>query len=285
MPIDIRPTQKPLGAEVHGIDLSRDLPDELFGKIHEAFVKYKVLIFPDQKIQPADHKAFSQRFGPLEILYAEEHRLSGFPEVAILSNELIHGQHIGVVAAGDFWHSDISFQRKTSLATFLYAHKLPQQGGDTEFSDMQNAYETLPGEVKERIQGLKGVHTVSKLRNSRVEVTRPGGEEYYKKQANVKDVCHPIVRTHPVSGSKGLYVSPRFTIGIEGMEDKEAQPLLDMLFDHQVREKNIYRHKWRLGDFIFWDNRSLNHRACGGYAMDDIRLLHRTSTRGDQPYA
>jgi taurine dioxygenase len=282
--MEIQPTQKPLGAEIHGVDLSQDLSDALFTEIHDAFIKFKVLVFPDQDIKPRHHIAFSRRFGEPEILYSEEHRVAGFPEIAVLSNERINGQHIGVVAAGDFWHSDISFQRKTSLATFLFAHKLPREGGDTEFADMQNAYDTLPDDLKHRLQGLQGVHTVSKLRNSRVAVTRPGGEEYYKKQSSMKDVSHPLVRTHPVSGRKGLYLSPRFTIGIEGMDDNEAQPLLDILFDHQVQEENVYRHKWRLGDFIFWDNRSLNHRASGGYQMDDIRLLHRTSTRGDQPF-
>ena len=186
MPIDIQPTQKPSGAAIRGADLSQILADDLFVEIHDAFISYKVLIFPDQKIEPAHQVAFSRRFGQLEILYAEEHRVEGFPEIAILSNEKVNGQQIGVVAAGDFWHSDISFQRKTSLATFLYAHKLPREGGDTEFADMQNAYDTLPSGLKERIHGLQGIHTVSKLRNSRVEVTRPGGEEYYKKQAGMK---------------------------------------------------------------------------------------------------
>jgi taurine dioxygenase len=285
MPIDIQPTPKPLGAEISGVDLSQDLPDGLFAEIYEAFINYKVLVFPNQNIEPSHHIAFSRRFGEPEILYGEEHRVEGFPEIVVLSNKLVDGKPIGVVAAGDFWHSDLSYKRKTSLATFLYAHKLPKLGGDTEFADMQNAYDTLPGALKERIQGLKGVHAVSKLRNSRVAVTRPDGEEYYTKQAGIKNRSHPLVRTHPESGRKGLYLSPRFTIGIEGMDDNEAQPLLDLLFDHLIREENVYRHKWRLGDFIFWDNRSVNHRACGGYEMNDIRLLHRTSTRGDQPYS
>ena len=94
-----------------------------------------------------------------------------------------------------------------------------------------------------------------------------------------------IVRTHPVSGRKGLYVSPRFTVGIQDMDDAEAQPLLDTLFAYQTAPGNVYRHKWSLGDFVMWDNRSVNHQACGGYAMDDIRLLHRTSTQGNQPFA
>ena len=101
----------------------------------------------------------------------------------------------------------------------------------------------------------------------------------------MKNLLHPIVRTHPVSGRKGLYVSPRFTVGIEGMDDAEAQPLLDTLFAYQTAPGNVYRHKWSLCDFVMWDNRSINHQACGGYALDDIRLLHRTSTRGDQPFA
>lgn len=285
MPIDIQRTQKPLGAEVRGVDLTEGLPDALFAEIHEAFIKYKVLVFPDQNIAPPHHTAFSSRFGEPEILYSEEHRVAGFPEIAVLSNEQVNGKHIGVVAAGDFWHSDLSYKRKTSLATFLFAHKLPREGGDTEFADMQNAYDTLPGALKARIRGLNGVHASSKLRNFRVEVTRPDGEAYYKKQVGMEDVCHPIVRTHPVSGRKGLYLSPRFTIGIEGMNDELAQPLLETLFDHLIRPENVYRHKWRLGDFVFWDNRSVNHRACGGYGVDDIRLLHRTSTRGDQPFA
>ena len=285
MLIDIQPTPKPLGAEIRGVDLSKVMPDALFAAIHEAFIRYKVLVFPDQTMEPQHQIAVSRRFGPLEILYAAEHRVAGFPEIAVLSNEQIDGKHIGVVAAGDFWHSDLSYKSTTALATFLYAHKLPRVGGDTEFADMQTAYDTLSETLKKRIQGRNGIHAVSKLRNSRVEVTRPGGADYYKKQAGVKDVCHPIVRTHPVSGRKGLYISPRFTIGIEGMADDDAQPLLESLFNHQIREENVYRHKWRLGDFILWDNRSVNHRACGGYEMDDIRLLHRTSTRGDQPFA
>jgi len=126
-----------------------------------------------------------------------------------------------------------------------------------------------------------GIHQRSKLGNPRVAVTREGGEEYYQRRAT-KNVLHPIVRTHPVSGR--LYVSPRFTVGIEGMDDAEAQPLLDTLFAYQTAPGNTYRHKWTLGDFVMWDNRSVNHQTCGGYAMDDIRLLHRTSTQGDQPF-
>ena len=265
------------------MDLSKDIDEGLFDEIVDVFVKKQVLVFRDQHIEPQQQVAFSQRFGPLEMLYDEDQRVPGFPEVAILSNEKVDGKFIGVVAAGDFWHSDQSYRRETSLATFLYAHKLPKHGGDTEFADMHGAYESLPDDIKKRIDGRMGIHQRSKLGNPRVAVTREGGEEYYKRRA-VKNLVHPIVRTHPVSGRKGLYVSPRFTVGIDGMDDAEAQPLLDTLFAYQTAPGNVYRHKWSLGDFVMWDNRSVNHQACGGYAMDDIRLLHRTSTQGDQPF-
>ena len=204
--------------------------------------------------------------------------------MVVLSNEQVDGKHIGVVAAGDYWHSDLSPSKTPGLATLLYARKLPKRGGDTEFADMFKAYDTLAEEMKEQIANLKGIHCISKLRNHRVKVTRPNGVEYYKKQNSIPSEAHPIVRTHPVSGRKSLYVSPRFTIGIENMEDTEAQPLLDKLFAHQVKPENIYLHKWRVDDLVIWDNRSVNHRACGGYDMNDIRRIHRTSTLGDAPF-
>ncbi|MBT5049130.1 MAG: TauD/TfdA family dioxygenase [Rhodospirillaceae bacterium] len=271
-------------AEIRGVDLSLDIDDGLFAAIHDAFIAHQVLVFRDQQIEPHHQTAFSARFGPLEKLYADDQRVSDFPEIAILSNEQVDGKFIGVVAAGDYWHSDLSYRAETSLATFLFAHKLPTQGGDTQFADLYKAYETLSVDLKRRIDGLSGLHQVSKLVNPRVEVTREGGADYYRKRGT-EETAHPIVRTHPVSGRKLLYLSPRFTVGIADMDDEEAQPLLDILFDHQIREAHVYQHKWTLGDFVMWDNRCINHRAAGGYAMDDIRLLHRTSTRGDQPFA
>ena len=275
---------EPLGAKVYGLDLRKNLTQKTILKLQDAFVTYQVLIFHEQKMFPDQQIAFSKHFGLVEKLYTEEHRVPEFPEVVVLSNEKVNGKYIGVLSAGDFWHSDLSYQEETGLATFLYALKLPSKGGDTEFSNLFSAYNTLPKKIKKKIHTLNGVHTANKLRNSRVEVTRPGGKAYYDAQAQVNDVTHPIVRIHPVSGRKSLYVSPRFTIGIDKMENSDAQPLLDYLFQHQTKSEHTYRHKWQLGDLVMWDNRSINHRACGGYSMDDIRLIHRTSTRGDKPF-
>ena len=272
------------GAVISEIDLKESFSNSNLNILKQAFVDHQLLIFRNQQIKPKHQLALSKHFGPVQKLYAEEHRIPDCPEVVVLSNEQVDGKHIGVVAAGDYWHSDLSPSKTPGLATLLYARKLPKRGGDTEFADMFKAYDTLAEEMKEQIANLKGIHCISKLRNHRVKVTRPNGVEYYKKQNSIPSEAHPIVRTHPVSGRKSLYVSPRFTIGIENMEDTEAQPLLDKLFAHQVKPENIYLHKWRVDDLVIWDNRSVNHRACGGYDMNDIRRIHRTSTLGDAPF-
>tara|TARA_A100001037_G_scaffold306585_2_gene352946 strand:+ start:6514 stop:7362 length:849 start_codon:yes stop_codon:yes gene_type:complete len=272
------------GAVISDIDFKKPLSNSNLNALKKAFVYHQILIFHNQQIKPKHQLALSKHFGPVQKLYAEEHRIPDCPEVVVLSNEQVNGKHIGVVAAGDYWHSDLSPSKTPGLATFLYARKLPSRGGDTEFANMFKAYATLSEKMKQQISTLKGVHCISKLQNPRVKVTRPNGEEYYKKQNSIPTEAHPIVRTHPVTGRKSLYVSPRFTIGIENMEDAEAQPLLDKLFAHQIKPENIYRHKWQVDDLVMWDNRSVNHRACGGYEMNDVRRIHRTSTLGDIPF-
>ena len=272
------------GAVIADIDIKVPFSNSDLNALKQAFVDHQVLIFHNQQIKPKHQLALSKHFGPVQKLYAEEHRIPDYPEVVVLSNEQVDGKHIGVVAAGDYWHSDLSPSKTPGLATFLYARQLPSRGGDTEFADMFKAYETLTEGMKEKIANLKGIHCISKLRNHRVKVTRPNGIAYYKEQNSIPSEAHPIVRIHPVTGRKSLYVSPRFTIGIENMKDAEAQPLLDKLFTHQIKPENLYRHKWQVDDLVMWDNRSVNHRACGGYEMNDIRRIHRTSTLGDIPF-
>src|SRR5690242_7191623 len=209
MPLDMQPLSDRFGVAITNVDLSKDIDQSLFDAIVDVFVKKQVLVFRDQHIEPQHQVAFSRRFGPFEMLYDEDQRVPGFPEIAILSNEKVDGKFIGVVAAGDFWHSDQSYRKEPSLATFLYAHKLPKQGGDTEFADMHGAYESLPDDIKKRIEGRMGIHQHSKVGNRRVEVTREGAEDYYKRAA-ISNVLHPLVRIHPVTRRKGLYCSPRF---------------------------------------------------------------------------
>ena len=145
----------------------------------------------------------------------------------------------------------------------------------------------LPTAMRRRIDKLKCIHSISKLRNSRVVISdqRDGAAEFYARQdAMFPPSRHPLVRTRPETRRKLLYLSPRFTIGVEGLDNADGQALLDELFAHQLQPEFRYRHHWRSGDLVIWDNRSVNHRACGGYDDDDIRLMHRTTVLGDAPY-
>lgn len=283
----VRPLSKALGAEVTGIDLaSSSLDEDTAAMLMRAFLDHRVLAIRDQRLTPDDHIAFGGQFGDLAIHENAEFALASHEEILILSNDRVDGRPIGVIDAGDAWHSDFSYREVPSRATVLYALRIPEAGGDTEFADMYAAYETLPEATKQRIDGLRGVHTINKLRNPRIVIApeRENAAEYYRARgAESPDVSHPIVRTHPDTGRRSLYVSPRFTIGIADMDDDEAQELLDELFAHQLRPELIYRHPWRPGDVVMWDNRCTIHRACGGHLYPDIRTIHRITVLGEAP--
>jgi taurine dioxygenase len=288
MTLQVNRIGRALGAEIVGVDLSRPVEDAAFAAIHRALLDHLVVAVRDQEISPADHIAFSRRFGPLEEHDNKRYLKDGHPEILVLSNDLdAQGRPIGVPDAGDAWHSDHSFKPRPALCTLLHAQKLPSRGGDTEFANLYLAYEGLEGATKRRIARLKGVHTVNKLRNPRVQMagTRADAKDFYERQGRAQtDVAHPLVRRHPETERPLLYCSPRFTIAIEGMDDREAQPLLDELFARQLDPAILYRHHWRAGDLLIWDNRCVNHRAAGGYAYPDVRLMHRTTVLGDAPH-
>jgi taurine dioxygenase len=276
---------KAMGAEITGVDLTK-VSDAEFEKIRDAFHEHQVIAIRDQKLSPAQLVGFSNRFGPLEDQLNARYTLPDFPEVLVLSNDMKDGKPIGLIDGGDFWHSDSSHREKPSMATILHALKNPKQGGDTQFASMYAAYDALPDEWKKRIAGLKAVHAVSKLKNKRVKVSerRPDAKDHYEFQKSIPDQVWPMVRTHPATGKKALYISPRFTIGIEGMSEAEADEILDYLFAHQVRPEFTYTHKWKDGDLVIWDNRSVIHRGAGGYTYPDVRTMHRTVVAGEAVY-
>ena len=283
--MELRSLGPVMGAEILDVDLN-DLSDDAFAKIRDAFHVYQVIAVRDQTLTPAAQLDFSRRFGALEDQLNAHYTVPDHPEVLVLSNDIKDGKPVGLIDGGDFWHSDSSHRDRPSMATILYAVKNPRQGGDTEFANMYAAYEALPIEMKRRIAGLKGIHAVSKLRNKRVTVSprRTDGKDFYEKQKSLPDQIWPLVRTHPVTGKKTLYVSPRFTIGIEGMAEGEADGILDFLFTHQIRTEFVYRHRWRTRDLVIWDNCSVIHQATGGYTYPDVRTMYRTVVAGDRPY-
>lgn len=274
-----------LGAEITVIDVA-NIDDATLGAVKEAILEYLVIVFRDQKLNPDQHIAFSRNFGELEVHISVDHLLDGYPEIMMVSNKQENGRYIGAVSAGYYWHSDLSCKAEPNLGSLLYALELPSDGGDTAFCNQYSTYETLPEATRQRLDGLRAIHTFNRMRNPRVHVP-----EIHLDDAHIRygerapdDGVHPIVRTHPETDRKALFVSPRFIIGIEGMADAGAQKLLDELFAHQLGDDLIYRHKWSLGDLVFWDNRCTNHFACGGIPEGQMRHMHRTTIAGDVPF-
>lgn len=274
-----------LGAEVVGLDLAGTVDERTFAAVRDAFHEHQVIVFRDQVLSPEQQIAFSRRFGELEIHISTKYLLRGHPEILVLSNRKVDGAYVGVENAGDHWHSDLSYMERPSLGSLLYALELPEVGGDTEWANQYAAYDALPETTKRRLDGLRARHTFNRLRNPRVSIPdHQAGTAAARYQAlSPDDAIHPVVRTHPETGRKALFVSPRFTIGIEDMPGDEGQALLDELFDHATRPEFVYRHKWRKGDLVFWDNRCTMHLACRGVPEDQIRHMHRTTVAGDRP--
>lgn len=274
-----------LGEEISGVDVS-NLDEAEFGAVRDAFHEHQVVVFRDQSLSVEDHIAFSRRFGDLEIHISRDKLLKEHPEILLVTNKMENGKYIGVENAGDEWHSDLSYMQKPSLGSLLYALEISAEGGDTEWSNMYTAYDTLPEDTKKRLEGLRARHSFNRVRNPRTPIPakhKEGAKERYEKMSP-PDVIHPLVRTHETTGRKALYVSPRFTIGIENLPEDEGQALLDELFAHAVKRDFIYHHQWRLGDLLFWDNRCTLHLACRGIPEGQIRHMHRTTISGGVPY-
>lgn len=287
--VKITPFANNFGAEITAVNLARFTRGEA-DAIYQAFLDHQVLVIRDQAMTPLQQVAFSEVFGTLEWQENARYAHPDHEKVLILSNEIRpDGTAVGVVDAGDFWHSDSSHHEEPVKITLLQSIRNPSHGGDTDFCNMYAAYETLPDALKEKIAGRYGLHHVSKALNPRVTISpdRPDAKDFYESQAkNRPTVAQPLVRTHDETGRQALYVSPRFTLAIEGMDDAEAQPILDQLFA-RITDKSRpyhYRHKYRDGDVVMWDNRCLVHRATGGYGLPDIRRMHRTTVVGEKAF-
>ncbi len=287
-----------LGAEIAGVDLSQPLEDAAFARIAAAFFEHQVVVFRDQRLTPAQQIAFTRRFGVLEEHVRKEHRLPGHPEILIVSNVLDgHGRAIGVEDAGRFWHSDLSYKRVPSLLSALYALEVPVGAdgivlGHTSFASTTAAFDALPEKLKRRLQGLRNVHSYRYYRAKNVEAQRlerargaravqehaPTDEQW----ASVPDAEAPVVRTHPVTGRKGLFVNEAHTSRIVGLPAGEGAALLAQLCAHIVRPEFRYEHQWRAGDLLMWDNVAVQHKANFDYRLPLRRLMHRTTVRGEE---
>lgn len=287
MDFHITPLPGGFGAEATGLDVAAPLADEDFEAIRRAYFDHGVLVFRAQNLQPAQHVAFSRRFGELAIHVADQFLLPGHPEILVLSNKKrADGTAVGFEDAGRYWHSDVSYDAAPALGSMLYGVEIPPAGGDTLFADMRRAYETLPDATRRRIEGRRALHSYT--HNYRKLETSPGSRPDITdaQLARLADVAHPMVRTVEDTGKdtgrKALFVNPGFTYAIEGMGTAEGDALLDELFAHSTRPEFIYSHKWRPGDLLCWDNRSVMHHATL-YDPKYTRHMHRTTLKGSRP--
>ncbi|MGK6309014.1 TauD/TfdA dioxygenase family protein [Variovorax sp. DT-64] len=281
---EIRRFDAPVGAEVIGLDIARPISAADFARIHRAHLDHHVLVFRDQRITPDQHIEFSRRFGPLEIHVLHQFHLAGHREILIVSNiKKPDGEPLGLGDAGAYWHSDISYKPKPSLGSLLHAQELPSEGGDTLFADQHLAWEGLSPALQQRILPLKAEHSyLAKYEELRAK--NPWRPKLSQAQIDqVAPAVQPVVRTHPQTGRKALFVSEHFTTRIVGLPQDESDALLGELFAHSVKPEYVYRHRWAPHDLVFWDNRSLMHLAAG--TPDQLRRkLYRTTIEGDVPF-
>jgi taurine dioxygenase len=282
-PFEIRRFEAAVGAEVIGLDLSLPINAADFARLHRAHLDHHVLVFRDQRITPAEQVEFSRRFGRLEIHVLHQFQLKGHPEILIVSNIKENGEPIGLGDAGVYWHSDLSYKEHPSLGSMLHAQELPSEGGDTLFADQHLAWEALPEALRQRVLPLKAQHSYL-AKYEELRAANPWRPKLSQAQIDsVAPAVHPVVRTHPETGRKALFVSEHFTTGIVGLPKEEGDALLAELFAHSVKPEFVYRHQWKPHDMVFWDNRSLMHLAAG--TPDHLRRkLYRTTIEGDLPF-
>lgn len=285
MSVEVRPLTAHIGAEVLGLDLSRPLEPDQIARVQEAFGHHSVLVFRNQTITPEEHIAFSRHFGRLEIHVLTQYLLKEHPEILVLSNILEDGKQVGIVDAGQYWHSDLSYKETPSRGSILYARKIPAPDGDRTYGDTcfvssGAAFDALDDGLRARLTTLQARHQYE-ARYQRMQDQNAKRQTLTEAQLReVPAVVHPVVRIHPLTGRQCLYVNEGFTTEIVGLAEEESRKLLSMLFAHCTEERFMYRHKWQLGDVLMWDNCLTQHLAVADYGPHQHRLMHRTTLGG-----
>jgi taurine dioxygenase len=273
--IRTRPLAPAIGAEIIGVDLGRPASDETFARILDIWHQNLVILLRDQRLTEDDQVRFGERFGPPAVSHTRRYT-TGNPAVMLISNIRENGQLIGALPDGEMnFHTDQCHQERPAMASMLYSLEVPNKGGNTLFANGYRAYETLPASIKQRIEGRKALNAYDYENAS----TRRGT----KLREGIPSCWHLIVRTHPDTRRKALYVNRLMTVAIEGMSDAEGEELLDLLFDHQEQPQFIYEHVWRPHDLLLWDNRCALH-ARTDFSADERRLMRRLTILGEKPF-
>ena len=270
-----------LGAEVRGVDLSSPLSDACCARIMEIFHRYCVIFFRKQQIESQHLLRFASRFGELDIEPAAERQLPGLPQIGVLSNTGANGRMVGIVREGMHWHTDRSHAPAPAQATVAYGVKCPREGADTEFVNMYAVLEALPAEKRLHLEKLRAVHDRT-FRYAELYPNRPPltAEQIAKEPMSE----HPLVRMHPVTGRKALFLAKDTVSHIVGMQGPASRKLIDELESFAVQPRFCYSHRWKEGDVLVWDNRCTLHRATP-YDNRFDRILHRVQVKGEAPIA
>jgi taurine dioxygenase len=272
--LGVRPLSPALGAEILGIDLRDDIDARVFAQIRDAWHQNLVIVLRGQNMSEEDQVRFAEKFGPPAVIHTKQF-VRNHPAVMLISNIREDGKPIGALPDGEMhFHTDQCHQERPAMASMLYALEVPLAGGNTLFANGYTAYETLPPEIKRRIDGRKALNAY----DYETAATKRGT----RLTQSVPSYAHPVVRTHPATGRKALYVNRLMTVRIEGLPAQESDDLLAMLFDHQERREFIYEHVWRVGDLVIWDNRCTLH-ARTDFSPDERRLMRRVTILGEKP--
>jgi taurine dioxygenase len=276
----VTPIGNTLGAVVEGLDLSGPLSDDQFDFAYRALSQYGVLRYSRQQLTAPQLRDFSARWGTLEINVAGAYQEPGLPEVMILSNIVENGKPTGLADAGQSWHTDMSYSRMIAFCNILYGMKIPHRDGqplgNTEFCDQQAAYDGLPADLKNSLEGKTVLHDFNKfwemMRREKGSTRAPLTDAQRKAKP---PVSHPVFLTHPVTGRRCLYANPGYAMRINELPEKESSEILQFLFEHQTRPEYRYANRWQEGDVLMWDNMRTIHNAVADYRADEPRLIKR----------
>jgi taurine dioxygenase len=262
--IEVLPTGASLGAEIRGLDLRDALPEESARRVRQALWDHCVIYFRGQQITEEQQVEFTRCFGrPVEHVRKQAQRR--VKEIFVISNVRENGEMIGALGNDEIrFHSDLAYMPKPGTISILYAVEVPASGGNTQWANCHAAYEALDEATKARLQGLRATH-----------------RHYLAEQNPPEQVDHPVVRTHPVTGRKSLFVSPDFTTSIVGLSEAESREILERLFDHMTQPRFVWTHHWQVGDLLVWDNRPTMHRR-EPFPADQRRIMKRTQIFGDE---
>lgn len=305
MTLTAEPLSEILGAEIKGLDLSRPIDEQARAELLALFWRHKVIVVRGQDVDPGGFIRFAEAFGPIEPFFISAYNLATHPQIYVLSNVRENGKSIGRDGAGTHWHSDSTFTEKPSSVTLLHGVTVPPRGGDTLFVDTVDAYERLDETTRARIDGRRAIHRyqrkefvfsgdraaddaeraeIARLKAVRLAEQEAAGTSPTAQRSNREpDRLHPIVRTHPVTGRKALYLNDEMTVGIEGIDDAEAVPLLRRLCETATEPDRMLRFKWRQGDVVAWDNAAVIHTATFT-PPDQPRVMHRLTVAGSVPF-